>query len=201
MALPIVHLLTARRFAADKPHLARCPEYYLGAVAPDGIAVRDGEDKSRKDEIHLGNWIRPRPERVLAYWAERSSPFDIGWGVHVLTDAAWKPAKDFPQLLDGDGRLPARVYYNDCGLAEFALLAHRLEAGEALDCMGRARAPAGHPLLTGPEIAAWRDFLTEFYARPNPWTPPARYIDEAYALAFVERAQKFLNDIYRRYAP
>ena len=198
MALPIVHLLTARRFAQDKPELAACPEYYLGAVAPDGIAVRDGNDKSRKGEIHLGNWNAFQPERVLAYWAERSAPFDIGWGVHVLTDAAWRPAKDIPQLLDEGGRLRVKIYYNDCGLADFSLLARLPEAAQALDLAGRAAAPQDHPLLTGSELAAWRDFLTEFYAKPMPWAPPARYIDEAYILAFIERVQDTIKEIYRR---
>ncbi len=199
MALPIVHLLTARRWAENQPALAECPEYYLGAVAPDGIAVRDGNDKSHKDEIHLGNWNDLRPERVLAYLRERSAPFDLGWAVHVLTDAVWSPGKNLPRLLDGNGRLRTDIYYNDCGLAEFALLAHRPEARHALRLQGYARAPQDHPLLSGAEIAAWRDYLTEYYVRPMPWKPPARFLDEGFVLGFVERAQSTLNDILGRY--
>ena len=86
MALPMVHLLAAWAWAQDKPELKDNPDFYLGTLSPDAIHIRDGNDKSRKNDIHLNNWRRPDPDSVLRYWMEHSTPFDIGYGIHVLLD-------------------------------------------------------------------------------------------------------------------
>ena len=52
MALPMVHLLAAWAWAQDKPELKNNPDFYLGTLSPDAIHIRDGNDKSRKNEIH-----------------------------------------------------------------------------------------------------------------------------------------------------
>ena len=50
-----VHANNLVKWAKDKPELFNCPEFYFGAIAPDAIHVRYHDDKSRKDEFHLGN--------------------------------------------------------------------------------------------------------------------------------------------------
>ena len=44
MALTMVHLLVADRWAAEHPAYMDSPEYYLGAVSPDAIHIRDKDD-------------------------------------------------------------------------------------------------------------------------------------------------------------
>ena len=125
MALLMVHLRVAQAWAARHSEFAENPEFYLGAISPDAIHIRDGNDKARKDEIHLYNWREPHPENVLAYWEEHSSPFDEGYGLHVLTDAQWVPQfrQRFPQLLDASGKINTAVYYNDNYVTDFQLYA------------------------------------------------------------------------------
>ena len=65
MALQMVHLLTARLWALAHAEYRDCPEFYLGAISPDAIHIRDGNDKSHKNEIHLNNWRSPDPDRVF----------------------------------------------------------------------------------------------------------------------------------------
>ena len=115
MALPMVHLLAARRWAQGHPEYLECPEFYLGAISPDAIHVRDHDDKSHKNAVHLNNWISPHPDEVLAYWRTREAPFDIGYGVHVLTDGQWVPRyrRLVPQVLLPDGRVDTKRYYGD----------------------------------------------------------------------------------------
>ena len=105
MALTMVHLLAADRWAQGRPAYRDCPEFYYGAISPDAVHVRDGYDKSHKNEIHLNNWCELHEDDVLNYWHRRFTPFDVGYGVHVLTDAQWVPR--YKQCLPG--LLPDRV--------------------------------------------------------------------------------------------
>ncbi|MBQ3575080.1 MAG: hypothetical protein IJA26_05390, partial [Clostridia bacterium] len=106
MALPMVHLHAAWLWAQDKPELRENPDYYLGSISPDAIHVRDGSDKSRKNAFHLNNWRAPDPDSVLRYWIDHHTPFDIGYGIHVLLDGQWAAGfrRDFPEMLLPDGR-------------------------------------------------------------------------------------------------
>ena len=72
MALTMVHLLVAARWAEGYPTYADCPEFYLGAISPDAIHIRDKDDKSHKNEIHLNNWVNPHPEDVIDYWHDHT---------------------------------------------------------------------------------------------------------------------------------
>ena len=65
MAYMMVHLLVARRWAEGHPEFLESPEFYYGAIAPDAIHVRDGNDKSHKNEIHLNNWGRLHEQDVI----------------------------------------------------------------------------------------------------------------------------------------
>ena len=121
MALPMVHLLMAWEWAQDKPELRENPDYYLGAVSPDAIHVRDHDDKSHKNEIHLNNWRTPDPDAVLRYWTEHNTPFDIGYGIHVLLDGQWATEfrARFPEMLLPNGKPDPDIYLR--GAAELGL--------------------------------------------------------------------------------
>lgn len=200
MALQMVHLLVAQRWAQAHEEYLGSPEFYLGAISPDAIHIRDGSDKSRKDEFHLYNWREPHVEKVLEYWREHHEPFDIGFGVHVLTDAQWVPRflERLPQLMDPDGRLDTATYYNDTYVTDFEL--YRDCCGEALfDLVGRGTAPEDHPLLTGYEFDQWRRDMLECYRGECPKNDPVKYIDRAYVEAFVENALAMVERVFRQY--
>jgi len=200
MALLMVHLLVADRWAAGHPEYRQCPEFYYGAISPDAIHIRDGDDKSRKDEIHLFNWRSPRPDNVLAYWRERFSPFDVGYGVHVLTDAQWVPryVKRLPGLFHPDGQLNTGLYYNDTFVTDFRLYdkTPRLEA--ILKLIEAADTPAGHPLLTEYEFSQWRKVMLEAYRGECPRNDEPKLIDEAYVLEFVEDSIALIDEVFAK---
>lgn len=199
MALLMVHLRVAQAWAARHSEYATNPDFYLGAISPDAIHIRDGNDKSHKDEIHLFNWREPHPENVLAYWRERSSPFDVGYGLHVLTDAQWVPRfrARFPQLLDAEGKLNTDVYYNDNYVTDFQLYADGGE--ELLKIAARGVAPEDHPLLTKAEFDQWRALVETLYGGPCPKDGPVQCFDRTYAEAFIEESQPMLDDVWRRF--
>ena len=91
MAFPLLHLLVADAYAKSRPALARDGAYYLGAIAPDAIHMRPGITKEvHKVRTHLFAKGPDGLPEVMAYWYEVGrTPFDIGYGVHVITDRLW----------------------------------------------------------------------------------------------------------------
>lgn len=202
MALSMVHLLLARAWARRHPAYLDSPAFYLGAISPDAMHVRFHDDKSRKDEFHLGNWGSVHLERVHAYWREHFSPFDVGYGIHALTDGHWVPAvkRDFPEMVDPelDALIPA-LYYNDVYQTDFRLYAESPDRPRIFSLLSEAQPPSDHPLLTAGEIAAWRDGQFSFYQSPCPYRAPVRFVDVDYVSRFIAELSARLEDIMRRY--
>ena len=198
MALTMVHLLVADRWAEGHPEYRDNPEYYYGAISPDAIHIRDGNDKSHKNEIHLNNWQSPHPDEVIAYWRERFTAFDVGYGVHVLTDAQWVPRykERLPGIMRPDGFLNTDIYYNDTFVTDFRLYAARPRLEAMLRQIGEAQTPSDHPLLTEYEFSQWRRAMLEAYRQECPRHAPVRFIDEAYIDAFVEDCIPMIDAVY-----
>lgn len=200
MALQMVHLLIARQWAQAHKEYRDCPEFYLGAISPDAIHIRDGNDKSRKDEFHLYNWKEPHVKNVIEYWREHHSPFDIGFGIHVLTDAQWVPRyrSRVPQLVYPDGKIDTATYYNDTYVTDFEL--YRDCGGkEIFDLIELGEAPEDHPLLTREEFSQWKADMLECYRGECPKNDPVKYLDRAYIEDFAKDAQALLNEVYAEY--
>lgn len=199
MALTMVHLLTADVWASRHAQYRDCPEFYYGVVSPDAIHVRDGYDKSHKNEIHLNNWGTPHPEDVVAYWREHRTPFDVGYGIHVLTDAQWVPRyrRLLPGLFKPDGKLDVERYYIDTFVTDFRLLNSNPRAKALLALLERAQTPDDHPLLTAYEFATWREMILTAYRGSCPRSGEVRYIDEDYVQSFAEACLPFLDEVFR----
>lgn len=200
MALTMVHLLVAERWARNHPEYHDCPEFYLGAISPDALHVRFKDDKSRKNEFHLNNWITPHPEDVITYWNEHRSAFDVGYGVHVLTDGQWVPRNKqrHPDMYFENGLLDTAIYYNDTFVTDFALHTNIAWAKEAFAMLEKAVPPADHILLTFEEFDIWRRDTLRTYQGKCPFDKPVRFIDEKYVLDFAEDSIAMIEDTYRR---
>lgn len=196
----MVHLLAAWAWAQDKPALRENPDYYLGAISPDAIHIRDGNDKSRKNEIHFNNWRTPDPDCVLEYWSAHHTPFDIGYGIHVLLDGQWAQGfrMRFPQMLLPDGRPDTNIYYNDTIITDFALYHESPHTPVLFDMLRRGRAPADHPQLRLHEFEGWREETLKFYDRPCPRSAPVRFITREYVLEFIDQCQELMTTTYER---
>lgn len=198
MALTMVHLLVADLWAQGRPEYLRSPEFYLGAVSPDAMHIRFRDDKSRKNEFHLYNWQSFHREPVLEYWRARHADFDIGFGVHVLTDCQWVPR--YKQRLVGmllpDGKLNIDIYYNDTFVTDFALLHNTARLQRALYMVEEAVAPDDHPLLTRGEFDAWRDMIVDAYHKECPRHDPVRFVTEAYVREFADDSIALIEDVY-----
>lgn len=200
MALTMVHLLAADNWAAGHRRYADSPEFFLGAISPDAIHIRDHGDKSRKDLFHLYNWQSPHPDKVVEYWREHRAPFDIGYGVHVLTDAQWVPRYKarLKGLFRPDGRLDIDRYYNETFITDFKLYRVIPRLREILDMIETAEAPSDHPLLTAGEFDQWRRKIVAAYRGECPKTGVAQYVDEAYVLSFAAECVPMIDAVYGR---
>ena len=197
MALTMVHLLVADRWADGHPRYKDDPNYYLGAISPDAIHIRDRGDKSHKDEIHLYNWRVRHREPVEAYWRARHSAFDVGYGVHVLTDCQWvqRYIKRLPQLIKPDGKLDIDIYYNDTFVTDFELYNSVPRLREIMGMLDQAQAPDDHPLLGRYEFTEWRRKIVADYAQPCPKNDPVKYITRQNVLDFVEDSLPLSGEI------
>lgn len=197
MALTVVHLLVADLWAQGHPAYRDDPGYYYGAISPDAIHVRDGGDKSHKNEIHLNNWGTLHRQDVIDYWRDHRTPFDVGYGVHVLADAQWVPRykQCLPGLMPG-GKLDVERYYNDTFVTDFALLSQTPRIAAILDMIERADTPADHPLLTAHEFSAWRDIILKAYRGECPRHEPVKYVTVPYVRAFVTGSIALIDEVY-----
>ncbi len=201
MALTMVHLAAADLWAREHPEYRESPEFFYGAISPDAVHVRDGSDKSHKNEVHLNNWVSPHPDDVIRYWLERSTPFDIGYGVHVLTDCQWVPRykEKLPGILRQNGLLNTDIYYNDTFVTDFRLLHMYPRLQAILDMLEGAKTPEDHPMLEGYMFSKWRADLLEAYRGECPRHEPVRFIDEAYINAFVEECIPLIEETYQKF--
>lgn len=202
MALTMVHLLAADRWARGHEEYLQDPGFFYGAISPDAIHVRDGNDKSHKNEIHLMNWNSPHPEEVLAYWERHAAPFDIGYGVHVLTDGQWVPRfkARLPGMMRPDGKLNTDIYYNDTFVTDFRLYHANPRLGEVLRLIEIADTPDDHPLLTAYELSRWRTMILDTYRGECPAHEHVRFVDEEYVMSFVDDCIGLIDDVFGKYA-
>lgn len=200
MALPMVHLLVAWAWAQDKPELRENPDYYLGAISPDAVHIRDGNDKSHKNEIHLNNWRTPDADAVLRYWANHQTPFDIGYGIHVLLDGQWAVGfrKRFPEMLRPDGKPDPQIYYNDTLITDFELYHHSKLTRFLMQMVREGHAPSDHALLGAREFTLWQRDTIRFYQRPCPAEGPIRFISRDYVDCFMKECLPLMNLTYER---
>lgn len=200
MALPMVHLLVAWTWAQDKPELRENPDFYLGAISPDAVHIRDGNDKSHKNEIHLNNWRTPDPDAVLQYWSKHQKPFDIGYGIHVLLDGQWAVGfrQRFPEMLRPDGKPDPQVYYNDTLITDFDLYQHSQLTPFLMKMVQEGHAPTDHPLLGAREFSLWQSDTIHFYQRPCPMDGPIRFISREYVDDFIKECLPLMNLTYER---
>lgn len=198
MAYMMVHLLVAKRWAEGHPEFLRSPEFFYGAISPDAIHVRDGNDKSHKNEIHLNNWGTFHEREVLDYWRSRLSPFDVGYGVHVLTDAQWVPRykRRLRGLFKADGSLDVDFYFLENIATDFVLRDETEDIGEILDLIERAETPADHPLLTAYELNRWREVMVEAYRGACPRQHASSLVTPGYVRQFVPESLALIDEVY-----
>lgn len=196
MAFPMAHLICAYEWARQRAFLASCPEYYLGAISPDAIHMRAHSDRAMKCAVHLGIWQSDSPKSVLDYWEKRRAPFDIGYGIHILTDWAWVHyyrARFSRELVDENDRVRPEIYYPDCDRADYLIFLNDGRLSRTLPLLRAAVPCADHPYLSADEIARWRERCLNIYNQGLDISRPARVITQEVVENFLGEAAALVD--------
>ncbi len=194
MAGPIIHLRAAKEWAKGRPDLIECPEFYLGAIAPDAIHACANAGKDDKLRTHLNNHGRLDMMPLAEYARARKTAFDLGYLAHLLTDPFWCASYHvIPGLLQEDGHTNPEIYYREMNRVESALIDE-----DVFERLGRAVPPADHPLLRAAELDEWRRRVLAHSRDMAAEAGENGCITIAFVTSFVARAGHYIDDMIRR---
>jgi len=198
MPLPIVHLGVARNLL-NNIKFKDISSYYLGAIAPDAVHMREnykGENK-RISHLHSADrdiWKANARELILRNYGKRNGDFCFGYGVHVLTDIFWNETvySMFGMRYDED-KAPIQdkslAYYNDTDRLDFELHSKYEHRPEIWNYLVNSTAVGIDGLVNDNEVGAWNDrTLHWFDGGESQHKNPIRYILYDDLLHFIEQA-------------
>jgi len=206
MPLPMVHLAVAHALALSP---ADPGDYYLGALAPDAIHMREGWVRADKDRSHLRDTPsgalagqQERIDRALALLSGEPDSFRLGYAVHLLTDALWVEEIIYGSYDAHYKADPAPVqswkaaYYNDTDCIDFLLYRDLPWRDEVWSLLKHARGQNFEGLVSVKETEAWRDrCLHWFDNRSEGDYLPIRYISRKEADHFVLQAAETITGL------
>lgn len=161
-------------------------QFYLGAIAPDAIHMRNGSTRQDKSKTHLRSqdndvWEKRAIKLISDSLYKDDFSFRLGYGVHLLTDMMWfvsvfnngmKSYDDDPNPIQSY----ATAYYNDTDCIDTELyktLTYRQHICELLET---AEPLAFDNLLTANEINKWKKRTLSWYDENNRQYKPIKYI-------------------------
>ena len=135
------------------------------------------------------------PEAALGYLSRRSSAFDVGYALHIVTDFHWvrHVRRTYPQLVGADDRLIGEIYCPGCDQADEGLFSESPERAGIWRLLSRAAPPQDHPLLSCREIDGWRQRILSGFGMKS--ARPARVITFDAIQGFIELVQPALTGI------
>jgi hypothetical protein len=197
MPLPMVHLAVAHNIL-NQIHVHKPDMYYLGAISPDAIHMRDGSARKDKNRVHLRSndnkaWEKRALTLIVDNVDNKDYSFYLGYGVHLLTDMIWfvsifnngmKSYADDPSPVQDY----ATAYYNDTDCIDIKLynaLDYRKYIWELLQT---AKPIAFENLLTADEIDSWNKHTLSWYDDNNKEYNPIKYITMNNITKFIEKS-------------
>ena len=191
MPLPMVHLAVAVK-VKDKLRIADESAFYLGAIAPDAIHMREGAAQEDKLKSHMGmrgtHYENERNAKVLIGQGD----FLAGYAVHLVTDMYWHQgvfdafySKFKARCPDGDHR-PA--YYNDCDMIDLQLYQEEPWRAEVYAVLERAHGEDAMDMLTAEEVEKWRLRQLHWFEQDFSHLKPAEYITRSEVDAYIDYA-------------
>ena len=218
MPLPMVHLSVAKNILDAGFKTANPAGFYLGAISPDAIHMRENADKAAKNQTHLSPDDKKRgavDEReylglLKGFIAENKDRTDesflLGYCTHIATDFIWikeifnpfarkyaaetSPAQDRPA-----------AYYNDTDIIDQFLYNESEWRAAVWEELKHAEAFGFLNLLSAHEISAWRERTLHWYdSGESGHKNPIRYITKADVEGFIPKcAEMILDELFYAY--
>lgn len=200
MPLPMVHLAIAREISNYYPSLKKCPEFYLGAVSPDAIHMRENSTSEDKFITHLGANGEISVTRVLDYlkcnFDKSYNNFLLGYGIHVLTDIIWNETvySNFRISYNRDSSPISdikKAYYNDTDWIDFKLYREADWRPEVWSLLEKAGNYDVENILNSEEINRWKLRTLHWFDNfTDEFNLSARYIKNEVIIEFINTAEQ-----------
>ena len=207
MPLPMVHLGVAKNLL-DKIKVDNISIYYLGAISPDAVHMRENSKREDKNISHLHNtdikiWKENAKDLILNNSLKKNIDFYFGYGIHVLTDICWNETiySIFGVRYDAD-KTPVQdkmwAYYNDTDKLDFELYEKYEYRPELWDYLLKSKAVGIDGLVSADEVGAWNNrTLHWFDSGESQHKNPIKYIFYDDLLNFMsETATKIYDYLY-----
>lgn len=174
MPLPMVHFAVAKELLPEGFDKSQQAEYYLGAIAPDGIHMRGNPSPDAKPVSHLrvledGSTLEPTSpvwrKRILSFVPDKTASdyaLKLGYVVHLLTDYCWTDGfyHAFYTARYAKDAAPTKnermAYYNDTDLLDDELYRQSWRE-EIWKLLPMAQGADFSPLCSREEMLLWRD--------------------------------------------
>lgn len=196
MPLPMVHLAVAKKIINDFDRINNLSMFYLGAIAPDAIHMRENPVGEDKPKSHLYSRDIRGIQNVYNYYSKKSnstdSDFFLGYCVHLLTDIYWHETlyRTFENRYSKDNE-PIQdkrwAYYNDTDKLDFELFRILEWKDEVWTLLNKAKGINVDDLVTGPEIDAWNERTLNWYnCGESEHKNPIKYITLDDLMEFID---------------
>lgn len=205
MPLPMVHLGTAREYAKNKSGMLKCPEFYLGALSPDAIHMRNETGREDKNITHLFGqghlWKENVIEFIKKYKNKSNYSFYLGYGIHILTDIIWHETvyAKFKLAYDSDtSPIQERgwAYYNDTDKLDLEMYRMCEWRQEVWNLLIKSKCFDADDILTANEISAWNNRTLGWYeGGKSQHNNPIKYISLDEILEFTVIAGERIRQI------
>ena len=197
MALPLVHLYVAKKILDSGFTVAAVSQFYLGAISPDAIHMREKTGRDDKNKVHLipegKKWITINDTEYCNFLSDfiisnkhrTDINFLLGYGVHILTDMYW--VKDvYQNYLENYKKDPSpeqeerSAYYNDTDILDQMLFNETDRRKDVWSYLETSECTGFLDLLSAEEIRLWKERILHWFDTRDFFNKiPLRYITKA----------------------
>ena len=203
----MVHISVAKNLIDLGFDLTNAAQFYLGAISPDAIHMRQDTDNFSKYNTHWSIdkiWHEMDEDEYFSFVvdfinknkAEADNNFLWGYGVHILTDMYWNKSTytKFEENYKND-TAPIQdkrmAYYNDTDILDQILFNECVWKEDVWTLLQNTNDADFLDLLSAEEINLWRERTLHWYdSGESQHKNPVKYITKADIENFIRKCSE-----------
>ena len=206
MPLPMVHLLVANSIKCEKVN--KTAEYFLGAISPDAVHMREDYKREYKTASHFGIKNVGSLENIKDFLKiienakeDERKNFLKGYLVHLLTDKLWLDTlyedvylKNYES--DAAPSLDIReAYYNDTDQIDLALYRKMPQRNGIFEMVEKAEIFGIDKVLRSENVYMWKVRTLNWFGSENRQYMPLKYIKYEDVIEFSKFASSKIEEL------
>jgi hypothetical protein len=205
MSFVMTHLAVAKGID-DKTNISRnLQSFYLGAISPDCVHVRNDYNSDMKKNSHFcvgnGNWGTMTNNQewrdntlslLCSYRSHTNFDFFLGYFIHILVDISdnEKIHIPFKEKYAQEG-LPlqdrGRAFYNDKSQNDFGLFNFYKWKNEVWTLLADSQGEGINNIIEANEVGEYRDIVLHQYdSNVSPYSQPIKFFSMDDNIKFIE---------------